>query len=146
MTQVGGSLSNAYYVWSVFATVLKIDAGIFGVMLSVLYQTRKPNNRNVPGFISTTAQIFMWLGGALSIVTLIVTIHEMHNNTFGVVWTVLLILLGQNILEIMCFIYIVFFTYRLFSEYNHALSLDYGESKEEKETLTAAVDAPYQPC
>ena len=44
----------------------------------------------------------------------------MGTNSFGVVWTILLILVGQNILEIMCYLFMVFFTYNLLREYEAA--------------------------
>ena len=67
----------------------------------------------------------------------------MHSNSFGVVWAVLLVLLGQNILELMCFIFIVVNTYKLFSEYNHAGELNYGD--EEKPFKEGCLETPYAP-
>jgi hypothetical protein len=118
VTQIGPSLSNGFMCLSLIAMVLKFDAGICGYLLAMAYSERRSNDRNIPAFVKTMAKIFIWIAGAFSIITLIFTIKEMHQHLFGVVWSILLLMVGQNILEIMCFIYMVFFTNRLFKEFN----------------------------
>ena len=55
--------------------------------------------------------------------TFIFTYREMEANSFGVVWTVLFVLLGQNILELICFGFVCFFGFNLFREYANATPL-----------------------
>ena len=67
-----------------------------------------------------TIWLFNIVGGICSLITLIFTFSEMNTNSFGVVWTVLLVLVGQNILEIMCYLFVLFFTYNLLKEFEAA--------------------------
>ncbi len=94
VSQIGPSFSNGYFVISLIATVMKFDAAIAGILLGLGYQTRTAKDRDIPAFIKTTAEIFIFVAGAFSLTTLIVTFSEMHSNAFGVMWVILLVMIG----------------------------------------------------
>ena len=94
INQVGSSLSNSYFVISCVATVFKFDAGLVGLFLSLGYGTRDKKQKDVPSFVKTTSNIFIWMAGAFSLITLIVTFHELHAKAIGVVWVILLVMIG----------------------------------------------------
>ena len=131
VTQIGTTLSGSYFVISIIATFIKLDAGLCGLLMGAFYRQRDLKQRKIPSFIKTTALIMIYVAGAFSVTTLFVTLHEMNTKAFGVVWIVLLAMVGQTILEMICFIFVIVFANRLFTEYNGVFDITEEKSFEE---------------
>ena len=110
-------LNTVYLVYAMIATAFKFDLTILGVALSVIYQNRPVEATPISHNVRATVVSFYVLGGLFTLVQLIVTILAMHQYTFSVLWTMLLLMVGQSMLEVIVFTMMLFFSLLVMNQY-----------------------------
>ena len=100
--EIQPTLNTVYLVYAMVSTAFKLDLTVVGIALSVIYQ-KKLNGQSISPNIKATVYFFFALGGLFTLVQLIVTILAMHQYTFSVLWTMLLFMVGQSMLEVIFF-------------------------------------------
>eukprot|EP00344_Euplotes_crassus_P002982 CAMPEP_0197007434 /NCGR_PEP_ID=MMETSP1380-20130617/40623_1 /TAXON_ID=5936 /ORGANISM="Euplotes crassus, Strain CT5" /LENGTH=126 /DNA_ID=CAMNT_0042427513 /DNA_START=150 /DNA_END=530 /DNA_ORIENTATION=+ len=99
------------------STAFKFDLTLLGIALSVIYQNKPAKATPISKNVKATVNFFFILGGILTIVQLTVTVLAMHQYTFSVLWTLLLLMVGQSILEVIVFTMMLFFSKLVMNQY-----------------------------
>ena len=124
--EIQPTLNTIYLVYAMLSTAFKIDLTIVGVVLSLIYK-EKLGGQIISKNIKATVHFFFILGGLFTVIQLIVTVLCMHQYTFSVIWTLLLLMVGQSMLEVIVFCMMLFFSLLLIKQYEEKATAQTGK-------------------
>ena len=131
--EIQPNLNTIYLVYAMVATAFKFDLVILGIALSIIYEKKPVEATKISENVKVTVKFFYILGGFFTLVQLIITVLAMHQYTFSVLWTMLLLMVGQSMLEVIIFTMMLFFSLLVMTQYEAQVENNFKALKDIEE-------------